>query len=359
MVGAFGAPLAGHLRLPPVGGLRLRSDRLVRRCAGCSLKIASDTLYASLALKNQILKLTLAAAALLLIVLAGIWLWTPDRSRQTLQAQYLRSASDLVEIDGQLLHLRVDGAPTAPALILLHGMGASLHTWEDWARSLAGAYRVIRLDLPGSGLSPPDQKNDYSDARSLHLLLAVMDRLGVLRASFIGNSMGGRLAWAMAAQHPDRVIKLVLVSPDGFASPGFAYDKAPDMPAWLQAMRFVLPRAALRMNLLPAYASPDKLTGALLDRYHDLLRAPGARAALLQRMQQTVLHDPVPWLHKIQAPTLLLWGEEDRMIPIANASDYLKAVAGSTLVRLPGIGHLPQEEDPQASLVPVREFLAR
>ena len=90
MVGAFGAPLAGHLRLPPVGGLRLRSDRLVRRCAGCLLKIAPDTLYASLALKNQILKLTLAAAALLLIVLAGIWLWTPDRSRQTLQAQYLR-----------------------------------------------------------------------------------------------------------------------------------------------------------------------------------------------------------------------------------------------------------------------------
>ena len=305
------------------------------------------------------MKLTLAAATLLLIVLAALWLWTPDRSRQALQAQYLRSASDLVEVDGQLLHLRVDGPTTAPALVLLHGMGASLHTWEDWAQSLAGEYRVIRLDLPGSGLSPPDSKNDYSDLRTLHLLLAVMDRLEVPRASFIGNSMGGRLAWAMAAQHPDRVVKLVLVSPDGFASPGFEYDKAPEVPGWLQAMRYLLPRAVLRMNLLPAYANPDKLTAALLDRYHDLMRAPGARAALLQRMQQTVLRDPVPLLHKIQAPTLLLWGEQDRMIPIANADDYLKAVAGSRLVRLPGIGHLPQEEDPQGSLVPVREFLAR
>jgi pimeloyl-ACP methyl ester carboxylesterase len=342
-----------------VATLGCSHDAVVVTAERISKGLAIIMLRARASPEYRILKMTLAAAALLLILLAALWLWTPDRSRQALQAQYLRSASDLVEVDGQQLHLRVDGDRAAPALIFLHGMGASLHTWEDWARSLAGAYRVIRLDLPGSGLSAPDLKNDYSDARTLRLLLAVMDRLEVPRASFIGNSIGGRLAWTLAAQHPERVVKLVLVSPDGFASPGFEYGKAPELPGWLQAMRYLLPRAVLRMNLLPAYANPDKLTSALLDRYHDLMRAPGARAALLQRMQQTVLRDPVPLLHKIQAPTLLLWGEEDRMIPIANASDYLKATAGSTLVRLPGIGHLPQEEDPQASLVPVREFLAR
>ena len=76
-----------------------------------------------------------------------------------------------------------------------------------------------------------------------------MDHLVLQRATLVGNSMGGRLAWLFAAQHPARVDKLVLVSPDGFASPGFAYDTLADVPALLGFMRYVLPRAMLRASL--------------------------------------------------------------------------------------------------------------
>ena len=107
----------------------------------------------------------------------------------------------------------------------------------------------------------------------------------------------------------------------------------------------------------PAYADPNKLTDAVVDRYYDLMRAPGARDALLQRMRQTLLHDPGPRLRTITAPTLLLWGTGDAMIPPANANDYLEAIPGSKLVRLEGLGHLPQEETPQASLPPLLAFL--
>ena len=103
---------------------------------------------------------------------------------------------------------------------------------------------------------------------------------------------------------------------------------------------------------------PTVLTDPLLDRYHDLLRAPGARSAMLARMRQTVLVDPLPLLHPISAPTLLLWGKQDGMIALANSANYLSALPSSRLVKLPGIGHLPQEEDPQRSLGPVRAFLA-
>jgi len=302
------------------------------------------------------LKSAVVAVVLLLGALLLYWLWTPDKPRAALDARYRDGPADMLEFGGWRLHVRDTGPPAAPAVILLHGFGASLHTWEDWARSLAADHRVIRFDLPGSGLSAPDPAGDYSDARSMALLIALMDRLGVPRASVVGHSIGGRIAWRFAAAHPERIDKLVLVSPDGFASPGFAYGKAPDVPIVLKAMRYVLPAALLRMNLAPAYADPAVLTDALVTRYHDLMLAPGAREALLARMAQTVLVDPLPLLRVIRAPTLLLWGERDALIPFANSADYLNAIAGSRLVALPGVGHLPQEEAP-GSVAALREFL--
>jgi pimeloyl-ACP methyl ester carboxylesterase len=300
------------------------------------------------------------AALALVAAAAGIgWLWTPDLDLASLDAKYLAAPGDRIEVAGTQLHLRDSGPRDAPPIVLLHGFGASLHTWEPWAEALQAEFRVIRLDLPGSGLSPPDPTGDYSDARSMALLTALLDQLGLARASLIGNSMGGRIAWSYAARHPERVRALVLVSPDGFASPGFDYGKAPEVPATLKLMRYSLPKPLLRMSLAPAYANPAALTDALATRYHDLMRAPGARDAMLARMGQIALVDPLPWLAQIRAPTLLLWGEQDAMIPLRNAADYLKAMPGATLVALPGIGHLPQEEDPVNSLRPVREFLRR
>ena len=222
--------------------------------------------------------------------------------------------------------------------MLLHGFGSSLHTWEDWAGPLAVDHRVIRFDLPGCGLSPPDPTGDYTDARSVAVLVALLDRLGVAKASVVGNSMGGRIAWTFAAAHPERVDKLVLISPDGFASPGFEYGRQPDVPSVMKAMRYVLPKPLVKMSLAPAYADPKVMTDALATRYYDLMRAPGVRDAMIARMQQSIRFDPVERLRTIRAPTLLLWGEEDRMIPFTNAADYEKAIPDATLVPLPGVG---------------------
>lgn len=298
----------------------------------------------------------LAALALVLALLGG-WAWTPDLDRTTLEARYLAAPADMIDLAGTRLHVRDTGPRDAPVVLLMHGFGASLHTWEPWALALQDRYRVIRFDLPGSGLSPPDPSGDYTDARSRALVTAVLDHAGVAQATIVGHSMGGRIAWSYAAREPQRVRALVLVAPDGFASPGFEYGKAPEVPALLSLMRYALPEPLLRRSLRPAYANPDVMTDALAQRYHDLLRAPGARDAMLERMRQIALVDPVPWLRRITAPTLLLWGEQDAMIPVRNATDYQQAIAGSTLVTLPGIGHLPHEEDPAGTLVPLRRFL--
>jgi pimeloyl-ACP methyl ester carboxylesterase len=291
------------------------------------------------------------------LAVAAAALWTPDRSRASLEAKYLRSPNDLIDVAGVRLHVRDDGPRDAPALIMIHGFGSSLQTWEPWARALAPAFRVIRFDLPGSGLSAPDSTGDYSDARSVALVLALMDRLHLQRATLVGNSIGGRIAWRFAAIYPDRVDKLVLISPDGFASPGYDYGKTPVVPATMGLMRYVLPKPLLKASLKPAYGDPSALLPETVTRYYDLMLAPGGRNALLERLKQGVLTDPRPLLHRIQAPVLLLWGERDGMIPIANARDYLQALPNARLVTYPRLGHVPQEEDPDGSIGALRTFL--
>ena len=284
------------------------------------------------------------------------WLWTPDKDRTALERKYLNATSDMIDVAGTRLHVRDSGAKTGPAVIFLHGFGASLHTWEPWAAELEKELRVIRIDLPGSGLSLPDPTGDYTDKRSLQIINALMDKLGLARASMVGNSIGGRIAWTFAGTYPARVDKLVLVSPDGFASPGFEYGKQPEVPAMAKLMRVALPKPLLIMSLKPAYANPASMTNALATRYHDLMLAPGSRDALLARMAQTVLTDPLPILKQITAPTLLVWGEQDAMIPFANSNDYLKAIKGSKRVSFKGVGHLPHEEAPAESVGAVRDF---
>jgi pimeloyl-ACP methyl ester carboxylesterase len=289
------------------------------------------------------------------LLAAGFWLYTPDRPAAVLRAKY---GGDYVQAAGIVLRVRDTGPRDAPVVILLHGFGSSLETWEPWAAALSERYRVIRYDLPGFGLTGPDPSGDYSDARAMVVLAALMDRLGVARASLIGNSLGGRIAWNFAVAYPARVDRLVLISPDGFASPGFEYGKQARLPWMLKLLPYTMPRAMLRMNLAVAYADKAKLTDATLTRYDDLMRAPGDRAAMLARMSQVMLVPPAPLLRRIAAPTLILWGDRDAMIPFSNAADYVREIPGATLVALPGLGHVPFEEAPAESLPPVLAFLA-
>ncbi len=287
----------------------------------------------------------------------GAWLYTPDKPRAVLEAEYAPAPSEFVSVAGMRMHVRDTGPRDGPVVIMLHGLGSSLHTWEAWAEALSVHDRVIRFDLPGFGLTGPDPSGDYTDARSVAVVGALMDALGVRRASLVGNSMGGKFAWMFAAEHPDRVVRLVLVSPDGFASPGFAYGKTPDVPVVARLLPYTLPRFMLRANVAAAYADPSRLTDAVLDRYRDMMLVPGNREALLARTAQVRLEPPEPMLRRIEAPTLLIWGEKDRLIPFSNAREYMAAIPNCRLVAFPDLGHVPQEEAPAESLPPVQAFL--
>ena len=157
-----------------------------------------------------------ALALVAVLVAAFLVFRTPDTDAAAMRAKYGAAPSQFVDLGGGLtVHLRDEGPRDAPAIILLHGSNADLHTWDPWAQNLAADYRVIRFDQVGHGLTGPDPKADYSRDNFVEHIRLVADKLGVERFVLGGNSMGGKHALAFAAKYPARVQGLVLVDAGG------------------------------------------------------------------------------------------------------------------------------------------------
>lgn len=286
-------------------------------------------------------------------------LWTPDVSHDELQRRYGTPSNHVIVVDGLRVHYQDSGPADAPVLLLLHGFGSSMQTWDAWTAKLELEFRVIRPDLPGFGLTGAVPSKDYSEAHDVLTLQRFVDQLGVTDFSIVGHSFGGKIAWSMAASQPDRVKALVLMAPDGFAPEAQWGTKPYEVPVTMGLMKYSLPEYFIRQFLEAAFYDPQWLTPNLVDRYHAMLRAPGVRSAILDRADQTVYTNPVPRLKNIKAPTLLLWGANDAMIPSSNAASYSSVLRQSQTVVLPKLGHVIQEEQPELGLARVEAFLSQ
>ena len=295
-----------------------------------------------------------------LLVSVSLWLaWTPDLARERLLQSYARAGTAQLMVGAQPYFIQDTGPRDAPTLVLLHGFGASLQTWDAWSQALETQWRVVRIDLPAFGLTGPAVNNDYSDEADVARLLALLDHLGLQRVAVGGHSMGGRIAWNFAAAHPERVSHLVLVAPDGFPDPRSTTEFTYQVSPWLGLMKLSLPAWALKMGVAPAYGDDKLLKPETLRRYQDMMRAPGVRTALIERMRQSRNSDPVPRLQSLKMPILLVWGDKDAFIPISNAQDYLNAIPHAVLATIPLAGHVVHEEAPQPSVQAVKAFLQK
>ncbi|WP_457352825.1 alpha/beta fold hydrolase [Roseateles sp. P5_D6] len=284
----------------------------------------------------------------------------PDRSLESLVPRWAPPPSDFVDLDGLLVHYRDQGPSSDPLpIVLIHGTGASLHTWEGWAAELKSTRRVISFDLPGFGLTGPNADNDYSDARYVAFVRQLLARLGVGRVILGGNSLGGEIAWQVALADPASVAGLVLVDAAGF---DFEPESMPlgfriaRIPVLREPMRWLLPRRAIEESVLDVYGDKSRVTAALVDRYYELTLREGNRVALMRRMDQ-LAPGPFQRLPEIKVPTLILWGERDRLIPLRWGREFAKAIPNNKLVVFPKLGHVPQEEDPAATLAALRDWL--
>lgn len=289
----------------------------------------------------------------------------PDRPVETLVARWAPPPSDFLDLNGQLVHLRDEGPRADPEpLLLIHGTGASLHTWEGWVKVLKTRRRVISFDLPGFGLTGPwtgiYAGDDYRIEVYLRFVQDLMNALKLQRVVLVGNSLGGEIAWRSAVRAPQRVAGLVLVDSLG---PAFTPQSVPlgfvmaRMPVVNHLAEYALPRALVEQGLADVYGDPKRITSEQVDRYFELALRSGNRRALSLFVRQLVPGDAAAGIAALKLPTLILWGGRDKLIPLVVARDFQQRIAGSRLVVFDELGHVPQEEDGTRSVQPVLEFL--
>lgn len=322
--------------------------------------------------------LGILGATLVVFAIAFYSLSAPDVPRATLEAKYATPPSQFIDVtyastlpgadpaDNKpaRVHYRIRGPEDAPVLLLLHGSNASLFTWEPWSKRLSDSYRVVSVDLPGHGLTGPTPNGDYSNAGMVSFVAAFADRLGLKSFALAGNSMGGAVAARFAETHPDRVTALILV--DAAGMPSHAGDKTPLAFALMRQtwagllLSHLDPKPLVREGLNDAIVRKQILTQQMIDLYSDMALLQGARRATIQRFSQYSDEDQSfikDHVGALKMPVLILWGEEDHLIPVAAAGMWRDAIPGSKLLIYAGTGHIPMEEVDFQSANDVRDFL--
>jgi pimeloyl-ACP methyl ester carboxylesterase len=278
--------------------------------------------------------------------------WNPSLDLKTAQIK-----------EGTILYAM---AGEGPPVILLHGFGGQIWVWEKQISGLSRHHRLYIPDLLGYGYSDRPTM-DYSPALFIDSIRQLMDRLGLQRASLVGSSMGGGIAWAFALTHPERVERLILIDsipPDvvpAVRNPSFR---------WLLAIRNLpaLPYLAVRLSTrgmlretLKEMVFDDRLiTDPVVERQYQIGRIEGTARVMTSTVRQVEEVERYgTGLPTLRTPTLIIWGDQDEVFPVTVGKKLHALIKGSTLLVIKGSGHMPMWEHPDETNAAILEFFRR
>lgn len=252
-------------------------------------------------------------------------------------------------------------------VILIHGFGGSMWQWEHQQTPLSAQVRLITPDLIGSGLSDkPDIA--YLPEQMLEYFIGFMDAVQTKQATLVGNSMGAGLAIGMALAHPDRVSQLILIDGlpanvrDKLTSPSIKRAMNTSAPSWIVSFgNWLFGGFMIESILREIVHDPALLTPAVIERSNRNRQRPGLIAPTMSARDNLPLWEAgfAKRIGEITQPTLILWGEEDRVFPIGVGEELQRTIKGSSLVRIPQAGHIPQWERPDLVNQAMIDFLGR
>lgn len=270
--------------------------------------------------------------------------------------------SDFIEVDGVEIHFQEFGTSKDPTMILIHGYTASTYVWKTVAPRFAEqGFHVMAMDLLGFGYSAKPSWFDYSIASQSRMILRMMDRLGIGKATLVGSSYGGAVASWFALDNPARLEKLVLtgtvINDRPMSHPLMRIVKKRALgealgPFLIDSRRFL--RHRMHGTLHPA--NHHLITKDRVDSIIRPLKAADAHRALLATARNWNATRIEKEAGLIDHPTLLVWGEGDTVIPVGNGEKLYDRMLNSRLVVLKDCGHIPPEEKPDLFVDLVSEF---
>lgn len=305
---------------------------------------------------KKLFRVLAAIAVILLVVFFAIQ--KKSIPLEELKKKYTTASSKFLEMDGMQVHYRLEGA--GKPVVLIHGTGASLQTWDGWTDSLVkNNFRVIRLDMPAFGLTGPRKDNDYASKTYVDFLDRFLHQIGVDTFALAGNSLGGEIAWKYALAHPTKVSKLILVDPAGFYSKekgnGAIIFKLAKIKWLANLMSKMDTKVIVNQTLKDVYFDDAKITDAQKQLYYELSLREGNRESFSARVQQ-IDKEPKLDISGIKTPTLIQWGKEDKLLDISLLENF-KKISDNKVVIYDKCGHSPQEEIPAESVKDVLNFL--
>ena len=258
---------------------------------------------------------------------------------------------EMVTVDG--LRLRYWDAGDGPPVVLVHGIGASLEYWRFTVGALAREHRVLAIDLPGFGFSERGPKIPTL-AETADLMVGFLDALGLERASFIGNSLGGLICLETALRHPNRLDRLILSDSAGLGREVSFFWRLVAIPvvgsALIELNRWLALRGWINLFYQPQGSEPELVERcqkwvARSDLTDTIVGA--ARSGVDLRGQRSEIVR-VEQLARLDVPTLLVWGRDDWVIPPSHGEVAQRLMPNARLVFIDRCGHCPQLERPAA-----------
>lgn len=261
------------------------------------------------------------------------------------------------------LHCEIYGS--GDPILFLHGLGGSTYSWRYMITPLSGEHQVILIDFRGEGQSPKPHDKKYSILDQGELIYQFIVEHDLKNLTLVGNSYGGAvsllLAIRLCAESPSRLSKLILIDSGGYPDHLPMFLKLLRTPGlgWL-AVHTLPPKCQIRIVLRKSYYDPSKITKQQVDAYAAPLASPGGRHALLQIGKRAIPKDIQSYIDRyptISVPTLILWGEGDRVLPRLIGERLEAAIPNSRLELIKFAGHIPQEEQPDAVIARIQQFL--
>lgn len=274
---------------------------------------------------------------------------------EELLEKYTNEFSDFVEVQGVKVHFRAEGEGFP--LVLVHGTFASLHCFDGWNEMLKAHYRIVRMDLPGFGLTGPKPDDKYSIELLADFLEEFLEKLGIKECMLAGNSLGGWLSWEFALRYPNRVRKLILID-----SAGYINDNNYPLPfiiAQTPVLRNVfnyVPKAVVRRFVRQVFYDQTKVTDELVDRYFDLFHRDGNKEAFV-RIANSYFVQNTHNLINLKIPVLVMWGKNDNWLSVNHAEKFKRDLMDCSIIIYEQVGHVPMEEIPEQTALDALQFL--
>lgn len=305
---------------------------------------------------------------LVIFIFSGIHL---DIPREELEEKYATGSSQFLDLsDGTRIHFRDEGNAKNPTVILLHGFNGSLLNFDRLVPLLVEDYRLVSIDLPGFGLTGAIPSADYSTESFIDTVTTLTTHLGIEKFSIAGNSMGGGVAWRYALNNPRKVESLILIASSGVMteedSRKFAERKDNSPIVWRLMNSNILKR--FLSYYTPKFFATQGLKVSVYDQklaniehamqFHDLVLLEGSRNAILSMSMgsRSKMHGPES-LSRIEAPTLVIHGDKDNIIPIERSQVFEEYIDNVEVKIYSQIGHLPMYEDPNKTANDIKSFL--